>query len=117
MQARTFRALTKRWEKKLKLSEWRIKYSLLPEHDMLLPGCTGLTDWQPEHKSARIEISNDEDDATIERSVVHELLHIVLEGHESFDFENGKYKVDPQFEYALNVVAEALTAPRRGARG
>lgn len=69
--------------------------------------CQGRVLYAPEYGMAEISIltpkdRGEEDKDPIEEDVVHELLHIRLEGHK------GQEGYDPMIERALNVLAKVL---------
>ena len=70
----------------------------------------GVAYWTPEYKTAVVKILNpdnpEEDEQDVERTLVHELLHIMLQGHRTMDDVTKTY--DPAFEAALNVLADVL---------
>jgi len=70
----------------------------------------GVAYWTPEYKTAVIKILDpeklEEDNTDVERTLVHELLHIMLQGHRTMDEVTKVY--DPTFEAALNVLADVL---------
>ena len=68
--------------------------------------CSGHTWWQAEYPEVLIVVRRGEDEATI----VHELLHLRLEGHLT-----RPRKYDPLYERALNELADALVKAREGA--
>ncbi len=66
--------------------------------------CEGQAEWHTEETQAFIALRRGK--ATVE-TVVHELLHIRLEGHRP-----APLKYDPLYERALNVLAAALLKPK-----
>lgn len=72
-------------------------------------GNVGLCAWFSEYKKVEIFILEEELHAqqevgTIEETVVHELLHLVLDGH-----REKKLVYSPSYEHGLNVLARILT--------
>lgn len=67
----------------------------------------GRVEWEPEYRKAFIYLLRPEDRteremAAIEEDLVHELLHIVFQGHKSYK------KYNPQHERSINQVTGAL---------
>ena len=73
--------ITQEWVDRLKLNDWRIKFSVNCTPDEIGENC-GLTSWQEVNKTAHVQIINpiyygdrvepfDE-----EKTLVHELLHL-----------------------------------------
>lgn len=98
------------WQAALGLQNWRIqlKRGKPVDHDdpepfsaELAQDSVGHSWWMVESPNAVIAIKNGEGTHTL----VHELLHIRLEGH-----RQSPLKYDPHYERALNHLAEALLA-------
>jgi hypothetical protein len=63
----------------------------------------GCAWWHAEECVAAIRIAPDLTDEQVEETVIHELLHLVLEGHMAID---GEY--DEGYERGLNRIARTL---------
>ena len=101
--------LARKWIRRLNLTAFnKIQVSFAPESEM--EEALGVAYWTPEYKTAVIKIlapDNPEDDEQdVERTLVHELLHIMMQGHRTMDDVTKTY--DPAFEAALNVLADVL---------
>lgn len=101
--------LARKWIRRLNLTTFnKIQISFAPESEM--DEALGVAYWTPEYKTAVIKILDpeklEEDDTDVERTLVHELLHIMLQGHRTMDEVTKIY--DPTFEAALNVLADVL---------
>ena len=89
---RQLTALMKRWQKKLRLQDWRIKARLISQAEMVAKEteygqdaetCVGFCEPLPESKVATISILRPENaveghegvDLDIEATLVHEMLH------------------------------------------
>lgn len=100
----TIKALRSRcayWAARLNLKEWHI--SLVwgtPEEMKDLCGCVT---WHTEELKATVKLSKKVADK--EGTLVHELLHIVLQGHADYD-----EKYDAHLERAINRIAAGLVA-------
>jgi Zn-dependent peptidase ImmA (M78 family) len=106
MTSRKLASLRKRWLERLGLTDWEeIEVTLLPKDKLSYPDSDGYAYWQPEYKKAIIDINADLDDAEIEETLVHELLHVRLEGHKLL---TPKTRYDALYERALNVLATTL---------
>lgn len=109
MTKRELNSIVKSWQNRLDLQDWKIRAHWKPKSEMLEDDggyCMGKVLYSPEYGSADIyvlrELDREEGDG-IEDDIVHELLHILLEGHKA----PGPY--DARFERALNVLARELT--------
>ncbi len=98
------------WQKALGLQNWRIalRRGKPVDHDEPEPFSAELAQdsvghawWMVESPNAMIVLKRGEGTHTL----VHELLHIRLEGHRS-----APLKYDPHYERALNHLTEALLA-------
>lgn len=108
--------LAKKWIKKLRLDppawkEIRVSFAGLDK----MEDAMGLCEWSTEHRTAQIHILEPElheeyGRGTIEQTLVHELLHLVLQGYMTKQPEE-----DSNFEYGLNLLSEVL-APKKKAR-
>jgi hypothetical protein len=65
----------------------------------------GQSQWFPEERQCWIAVRPTDDADLLGETLVHELLHVRLEGHLA-PMENEQY--DPGYEYALNCTARAL---------
>ena len=107
--------IARRWIRCLELDQpvWRSITIFYAEPDEI-PGCVGYCSFTPEHQSAEILILHPdylqdhtkETGQTVEHIVVHELLHLVLDGHKSTG------KSDSRHEQAINCLARALLKSR-----
>lgn len=104
-----FKALAAKWQKRLNLSDWEIHFHFIPEIEFPQAGAVGLAEWQPEYKIAKVWVSSDRPDDEVVHSLVHELEHIVLEGHKNLP---KNYRSDPMYERGLNSIADALLAKK-----
>jgi hypothetical protein len=101
MTIRQFRGLLPFWQQVLNLKEWKITVRFGSDEEMSSPGhpCQGLNYFSVEELSSEILLHPETDESTL----VHELLHLVFDGHKH---KLGKY--DPLHERALNRTAAAL---------
>lgn len=104
----TTRELKKRvydWQVVLGLSEWKITAKFVKKTE--IPNAVAETGWQPEWKEAEINFRFSRYIALTGRSVdhfiVHELLHILLEGH-----KEPRKGYDPLYEAAINIISDLL---------
>ena len=100
MSIKELRTLVDQWKPRLGLENWKISVRWAKKGEVE-EYCHGLVFWTTELATARILISKKSDDYL--HTVVHELLHIRLEGHLS-----EVHADDPLYEQALNKLAEAL---------
>lgn len=108
MTKRELTALTKLWQRRLQLGHWKIIVKFKGLDDM--GDNAGSVMYMPEHSKAEIWLldpaqreEGDENDS-IEEDLIHELLHLILNGHITLD----KLIYDAMFERGLNVIAKAL---------
>lgn len=95
-------ALIKKWQTKLRLQNWNIKLTLADTVDDL-KGNAGMMDWQTEYHSATIYLVRELPRRDMEETVIHELLHLLLEGH-----KNPVCKDLPLYESGLNTLSALL---------
>lgn len=102
MTLKQLRELKDSWQERLEIPEWTIKlhWAIPSRHK----GLSGFCDYQTEYRCANIWIARDE--PSKEFFLVHELLHIVLEGHKE---EQTPY--DVHMERAINRISGALVSP------
>ena len=110
MTQRQLNKLVKTWARKLGISDWYIRAEFKSSDEM--PEDEGRCWHYPEYRRAIIDIlqesDRDEESDSIESTVVHELLHIVLGGHKTT--REGDY--DEMFERGINLVTTALLEGR-----
>jgi len=95
------RARTDYWRNRLNLKEWQITVEWGGKKEMT--DCVGCCIWSAEELCAIVKIKRGEKEQ--EPTLVHELLHLVFQGHSNYD---GNY--DVHLERALNKTAAALCA-------
>lgn len=102
MTSRELTALGRRYLKRLEADEWlrgtrfRIRK---------LDGLYGFSEWFPEERIALVSVNRGLDEEMTHTTLIHELLHMVLEGHKP---PSSHAKYDPNYELALNRLAKAL---------
>ncbi len=108
--AQTYTQRTERlirlWQKRLSLRDWTIEVQVCTEVDA--DDSWGEATWYPDSREATIRISRGLGPWQHEATVVHELLHLMLQGH--MDYEG----YDIHEERAINTLASVLTAAYRG---
>lgn len=106
MRINQLRSLCDYWVNRLNLKEWYIsvRWATKEESKVHQGGCK----WNTEELKAAVYIShNGNANVEVEETLVHELLHVVLDGH--IDFDDWKYDVNR--ERAINRIAAALVNP------
>ena len=99
------RSLTKFWQSELGLGEWDIRVRWATSGDYGEDEYFGWVLWFTEECTATMILDRRKAD---ERTIVHELLHLRLEGHRAFPF-----KYDPLYEQGINkLVAFILKRPQ-----
>ena len=101
MNIRQLRKLLEFWVEILNLPEWKIEVKWGTKKN--LEECVGRNYFSIEELDSLILIDKNGDD--IEGTLVHELLHLVLDGHRDVDLTN---KYDPMLERAINRTAAAM---------
>lgn len=108
MDLKTIKQKAKFWCKLLEIEkEWKIEYALVSDKDLIAEDgmqCGGMNDLSPEHQKSLIAITKDESDEDQEFYLVHELLHIPLDGHKQITADT----YDTLHERAINKIAHAL---------
>jgi hypothetical protein len=84
----------RQWQEKLGLKDWAISFSWGAKGDL------GRCYWHPDECHADVEVNARARDK--EATLVHELLHIVIQGHEDFPGYN------VEVERAINKITAAL---------
>lgn len=92
MTSRQLATLGRRWQRRLRLADWRVGFQFAPELDGKLSGCV---EFDRDAREAVVSIARECED--VEGTVIHELLHL------HFAAPRG----EPQ-EQAINAVAGAL---------
>jgi hypothetical protein len=115
--------LTAKWQDRLRLLHWDIEVGYLPACKMEGPYRQGECLYHPETRTAKIQLVDpqtaDDDDwpwDTVERTLIHELLHLLFA--EIWDDDNPNRKRDT--ESVIHVLSGALVelgekAEERGA--
>ncbi len=86
------------WKTRLNLPEWKIALGWGTVKDM--EGDLGRCAWNVEELEAIVKLNRR--DPQQETTLVHELLHIVIQGHADYE------TYDPHLERAINRIANAL---------
>lgn len=104
MTLKALRELGRRWQAHLRLADWTIKFDFMTKaHSKEHPEWNGFVVWDDQHHSASIRISKDAQDIT--HALVHELMHIRLEGHVPMEEAN----TSSNWEFVMNTMATVLT--------
>lgn len=105
------RAKCAEWQKILRLQDWIVNVSIYRERDMNNKGCCGEVEWTLEKRMASIRILDPVDypDGTMEeqdmeRTLVHELLHLHL----------APFQPDREDELRYCALEQAIDAISRG---
>jgi Zn-dependent peptidase ImmA (M78 family) len=101
MTISNLRARAEYWRNRLNLKEWDIRVEWGAKKEMA--DAVGTCIWSAEELCAIVKLKRGEPAHEIEPTLVHELLHLVLQGHTNYD---GKY--DIHLERAINKLAAAL---------
>ncbi|CAF1787884.1 hypothetical protein NRS6110_04448 [Bacillus subtilis] len=109
--------LCSEWQTILRLQDWNVKCEIKRANDMLLKDVAGECNWDINSKVAAISIldpidypSDHLEQQDIEKTLVHELLHL---HYAPFDqFENDSPEI-VNIEQSINLISEALVNLRR----
>jgi hypothetical protein len=101
MTSRQLTALGRRCMKRLDMSEW-IKHAIF--RVVRLEGNVGEATWHPEERRCWIAVEPNEDEVVMVETVIHEILHVLFEGHLPV---KGEEEYDEAYEFALNRAAKA----------
>ena len=96
------------WAEKLRLNDWEITVQFADNATMNKHESDGLAMWSAEHRTAVILLRRKQDD--IEGTLVHELLHVAIQGHIPQTAED---QYDVAEERAVNSIADALVGFHR----
>jgi hypothetical protein len=101
------------WRDYLRLGHWKIEAAFQSGEDM--GGRDAAVTAQAEYDQAVMAVRQptDSQPVDVEESVVHELLHVLLEGHKNLTNSTHEDTYDPMYERGLNVLAGLLVALRR----
>lgn len=108
MTTKELKQLFNYWVDKLELSPpvWR-NSSIAFAKDADLENNLGQINWNIDHSAFSVQIANEKshkrDDSDIEETLIHELLHLRIEGHKELDATR-----DPHLEKAINILASIL---------
>lgn len=106
--------LSRKWIKKLKLQNFQ-KIDVCLGTPEQMEESVGWAQWSPEYGHALItildplqneDITADEYDTYLETTLIHELLHLRLEGHKTMESVTNVY--DPAHEAAINILSDLL---------
>ena len=112
MTDKKLQTLARKWIKKLELGSplWRkIDVAVMTaEEQAQHDGTLGICLWDIDNSYAYVGLAPEEkhveDQTLMEETLVHELLHLRLQGHKEYKKEYD----DPHLERALNLLAEIL---------
>lgn len=105
VKIREARRLAHYWLDILGIPEWKEKLVVRWGAKKEMPDVDGLNFIEPEFVESEILLWPRRSDEEIEHTIVHELLHLVVDGHKVPDT-----KYDPMHERALNRLATTLIA-------
>ncbi len=107
MNLREVRKLVPYWQEILNIKEWKITVRWGRKKE--LPGEVGLNIWSVEELESDILLARNQ--PAVEETLVHELIHLVVDGHKDPSLEEA---YDPLHERAINRLAKALMKARDG---
>jgi hypothetical protein len=103
MTAKQVRPILRKWQRLLCLNQWKIRVQfgdLKSESNEQLDGCIC---WSGEYRDAFISIHKDALPADLESTVIHELCHLLLEGHLSAPRD-----YNSSYEFGLNTLSDLM---------
>lgn len=97
------------WQTELNLRNWKIDIQWAPAHEMSHDDAIASIWWFTEDEIAHVKLVKAAvcSDDIFEETIVHEMLHLRLEGHRTIE-----KRYDPQYELALNRLAALLVKLR-----
>jgi hypothetical protein len=98
---RAARRILAEQQARLGLHEWVIHLAWGGKDEM--DGMDGTCIWLPEYAQANIHLNRMQPDAEIPRTIMHELIHVCLQGHAP---HTGKYS--EMMERGINRIVDAL---------
>lgn len=104
------------WQNAFALGHWGIDLAVHPGDEML--GRDAAVSAQAEYDYAVMALREPTElqPVDVEESIVHELLHVLLEGHKNLATSADSETYDPMYERGLNVLASILVSLRRGGK-
>lgn len=106
------------WQKVLRLQDWIVDTRIARARDMPLKDTSGVCSWNIDGKEATISIVSPTDFPDtlgivqdMEKTLVHELLHLHYAPFDSFDSASLENK---SIEQSINCTAMALVTLKRG---
>lgn len=109
MRITTARKLVRYWQEILGLTEWTIADVVWGEDSLMGDSFSGFNDFFTEGRKSKIILNRRDADDEIEETIVHELLHLMIDGHKGKDKVVGRH-YDPMHELALNRLAKVFVA-------
>lgn len=97
MRIKEVRSRLNHWQRRLNITHWKIDVKWIPKGES---DDMGDSWWHFEEASAGIRLAK----GAREDTLLHELLHIVIDGHTNCDL----YVPEPNHERAINDIARAL---------
>jgi hypothetical protein len=102
MTSRELTRYGRRYLKRLQAEEW-LRGTMFRVRN--LDGLYGMSEWFVEERCALITVHRGLSHEDTMTTLIHEILHVVLEGHKP---PTAHSKYDPNYELALNRLAKAL---------
>lgn len=113
MSKKELDALVTHWQGLMHLGHWDINVAFQSGEDMGGKDAAVTAQAEYDHVVMSVRQPTDEQPVDIEESVVHELLHVLLEGHKNLATSSVDDSYDPMYERGLNVLSTLLVALRR----
>ncbi len=116
---RTIRRLVRKWQKILRLQDWRIVVKVVEEKEMTAPGRWAEIGCEPDRLVATMDVrrpaftkeDREMGDADVEATIVHELLHVPLRGIGNY---RDKLKMQLEEQAVERLTAALIELDRRG---
>lgn len=113
MNDKWLKRICRKWQKRMGLADWTIAVAFVPQSD-LEPQSIANISWNPDDMaSAQMwvcrpdEIQHSEPEWYVESCIIHELGHLLLDGHREYPGH------DVNTERAINKLTLALLPRRR----
>lgn len=103
------------WQAAFALGHWDIDLAVHPGDEMQGRDAAVSAQAEYDHAVMALREPTELQPVDMEESIVHELLHVLLEGHKNLATSSASESYDPMYERGLNVLAAVLVSLRRGA--
>lgn len=104
------------WQDAFALGHWGIDLAVHPGDEMQGRDAAVSAQAEYDHAVMALREPTELQPVDVEESIVHELLHVLLEGHKNLATSADSETYDPMYERGLNVLSAVLVSLRRGGK-